>query len=111
MSYVLGTRRQRAERTTVPAPLIVSLRVDSFFVCRCSYDFETRAVARLLKGHTKPVVALRYEQGTAELGHMCMCTRAPQQACGNFKFAPHPSLFALVSARLSAVGAPHRIIY
>lgn len=30
------------------------------------YDFETRAVAKLLKGHTKPVIAVRSERQTTD---------------------------------------------
>ena len=35
----------------------------------CSYDFETRAVAKLLKGHTQAVVALRSDNHAHSLAH------------------------------------------
>ena len=90
LGYELCARHEATARRAhrrASGSLIVSLACRSVGVAGCSYDFETRAVARLLKGHTKPVVALRYEHATSRWAAYACTHRCAATNC-KFKFAP-----------------------
>jgi hypothetical protein len=60
----LAHTHRRAHSTVLCVPA-------SFVAHACSYDFETRGVARLLRGHTAPVISLSWNASSHHLLSAC----------------------------------------